>query len=470
MKLRISRWILAFCWGGIALAAGAQGDNPDPNAPQPAAPANVPTAQTPPLPTAPATPPGNPPPPLANSADLWSQNYLTGNWGGFRDELKNHGVTFTPNYTAEVFGNPSGGRRQGVVTDGLLDAELTIDLDPLTNGAIKDTSFYAEAFYIYGSNLSTQSVGDFSITSNIAAYNTLRLQELWLQKLFWNKKLSVKIGNMAVDNEFFQSNSASLFISGTFGGFTLIANNVVNAPIYPLASPGVRVQLLPTAQTYVMAGVFGQDAKSNPAVNNQNGTLFALNSKSGMLVMSEAGFLLNQGPKDKGLQGTYRLGSFLDTSNHATFASQAAFSNGSGPLRSAGTNFGIYGVMDQQIYSKDSEILSLFVRSGSAPSNTNFVDYYMEGGFNFAGFVPGRDKDVGGLAVARSHVSGDYSDSQVAQGNPPSTAETVIEATYKVQFAPWWSIQPDLQYIVTPSGVQGSHNALVLGVRTNMAF
>jgi porin len=126
--------------------------------------------------------------------------------------------------------------------------------------------------------------------------------------------------------------------------------------------------------------------------------------------------------------------------------------------------------MDQQIYQHGAENISLFVRSGGAPSNTNFVDYYVDGGFNFTGFIPGRYNDIAGLALARSHVSSDYSDSQVAQGGAPSSAETVIEATYKAQLAPWWSLQPDLQYIFTPSGVQGSKDALVLGLRSSVAF
>ena len=189
-----------------------------------------------------------------------------------------------------------------------------------------------------------------------------------------------------------------------------------------------------------------------------------------MLVMSEAGYLLNQSPNDRGLQGTYRLGSFVHTANYETWQSQANFANGTGPLQSAGANYGVYGVMDQQIYAHGGEGISLFVRSGGAPSNVNFVDYYVDGGFNFTGFIPGRYDDVAGIAVARSHVSDPFSDSQVAQGNPPSTAETVVEATYKVQIAPWWSVQPDVQYIFTPSGVQGSKNATVLGLRTSVAF
>jgi len=45
-----------------------------------------------------------------------------------------------------------------------------------------------------------------------------------------------------------------------------------------------------------------------------------------------------------------------------------------------------------------------------------------------------------------------------------------LEATYKVQIAPWWSIQPDFQYIFTPGGEQGIHNATGVGLRTTVAF
>jgi carbohydrate-selective porin OprB len=45
-----------------------------------------------------------------------------------------------------------------------------------------------------------------------------------------------------------------------------------------------------------------------------------------------------------------------------------------------------------------------------------------------------------------------------------------IEVTYQVHVTPWCNIQPDLQYIINPSGVVGSHNALVLGLRTSINF
>lgn len=403
---------------------------------------------------------------------ILDQNLMTGNWGGFRDTLADDGVKFSPTYIGEVFGNPSGGMKQGVIYDGLLNLPLDLDLERMSDGGVDDLTLHANALYIHGASLSQFYVGDFSNTSNIAGYNTLRLQELWLQKWFWEKRISLKVGNIAVDSEFFQSSSASLFINGTFGAFTFIGSNVPNAPIYPTASPGVRLQFLPTSAFYVMAGVYGMDNSSDLATNNKNGTRFALTASSGMLIMSEAGYLLNQSPNDRGLQGTYRLGSFVHTANYDNWGSQAASALGTGSLQSAGANYGIYGVVDQQIYSKADQTISLFVRSGGAPSNVNFVDWYAEGGFNFTGFIPGRESDVAGIAVARSHVSRNFSDSQILQGATPYTAETVLEATYKAQIAPGWSVQPDFQYIVTPGGEQGVGipNAVVVGLRTTVAF
>jgi porin len=426
------------------------------------------------LPTAASASPGAPEG-LTDSGEtaFMDQDLMTGDWGGLRKTLENDGLKFTPIYYGEVFGNPTGGAGQGVIYDGLLDLNLDLDLDRMSEGTLSDLTLHVDADYIHGASLSGSFVGDFSNTSNIAGYNTLRLQNLWLQKQFWEKRIAVKVGNISVDgpNEYFQSSSASLFINGTFGAFTFIASNVPNAPVYPLASPGVQIQVQPLSNFYVMSGVYGLDNDSDPTTNNKNGTHFALRQNSGVLVMTEAGYLLNQSPNDRGLQGTYRIGSWLNTGNSSTFASRVDKDDGTGELHSAGANYGVYGVMDQQIYSKADQAISFFVRSGGAPSNTNFVDWYAEGGFNFTGFIPGRASDVAGLAVARSHVSRDFSDSEIAEGENPFTAETVVEATYKIQVAPWWTIQPDFQYIFTPGGEEGVvQDAVVLGLRTTVAF
>jgi len=55
--------------------------------------------------------------------------------------------------------------------------------------------------------------------------------------------------------------------------------------------------------------------------------------------------------------------------------------------------------------------------------------------------------------------------------------EAVFELSYTAQIAPWWTVQPDIQYIVHPNGGQNSNdptvrldNAFVAGVRSTIKF
>ena len=61
---------------------------------------------------------------------------------------------------------------------------------------------------------------------------------------------------------------------------------------------------------------------------------------------------------------------------------------------------------------------------------------------------------------------------------PVRDYESLIEVDYLVTLAPWWSVQPDVQYIIHP-GLGGANplkpnatipNATVLGLRTTITF
>lgn len=399
---------------------------------------------------------------------FWKRDTLTGDWGGLREELEDKGITIAPTWQAEVFGN-TGGAAQGAISDGLFNLPIDLDLERLT-GFWKDATFHANVLYIYGPSLSGQYVGDFSNTSNIAFYNSIRLQELWLQQSFWDKRASVRAGMLAADTEFFGSEASSLFINGTFGAFTLFGANFINAPVYPIASPGVRLDVAPTSKFDFKAAIFGMNSELDPTGNDKNGTRFAVSSSDGPLFALEAAYLVNQSPGDRGLVGTYKVGAFIQHGNYNTWMSQASSALGTGNLSPNETNYAVYFVADQQVYEHGGQTINAFFRGGFAPGRLNFVDRYFDAGLNFGGFVPGRPLDVAGVAIARSGISGDFSTAQQLQGGSAASSETVIEATYKINIAPWWSIQPDVQYIVNPSGNEGSSNAFVLGVRTSIAF
>ena len=403
---------------------------------------------------------------------IFTRETALGDLGGARVDLATQlGIAITPNYIGEIMGNPTGGIKQGVVYDGLLNVPLDIDVDRLTHGLTSDLIFHANALWLQGQGLSVRHTGDFSNTSNISGYNTVRLQELWLEQYFWRKRANLRVGILAADAEFFTTSNGSLFLNGTFGAFTLVGANLPDPPIFPVAAPGVRIFVQPVSKFSFQAGIYGGDSGGSQDENN-HGTNFNLRSRDGALIFSEVAYYRNQSPGDRGLTGTYKLGAFVHTGSQAfqTFDSQTRVALGTGDSQDRSTNFGVYGVIDQDLYKYGGKTISGFFRVGGAPEDVNFVSFYVDGGINFTGFVPTRLRDIAGVAVAHSSISDDYSRSDRAQGGPGYSSETVLEATYRITFAPWFFVQPDLQYIFNPSGAHGSHDALVLGARTSVVF
>jgi porin len=382
---------------------------------------------------------------------------LLGDPWGFRNTINNYGFDFTPVYTGEVMDNTSGGMKQGTVYNHSLNLPLTIYLDKIADWWDGGT-IHANALWIAGRSLSADYVGDISGASNIAGYDTIRLQEFWFQQPFWSMRASIKAGLVAADAEFFTSDTSSLFINGTFGAFTLVGANLPNPPVYPMATPAVRFLIQPIPQFYFQSGIYYGNTSAQD--ENKNGLDFNFNSLDGALVFSEIGWLVNQAAGDRGLVGTYKLGSFVHTANFTDWQTGAG----------EGADYGVYGVVDQEIYKHGGRVVSFFTRGGGTPADVNIIAWYVDGGFNFSGFVPGRLLDTAGVALACSSFSSDFSDAQVSSGTRAYNTESVLEATYKMQLSAWWTLQPDFQYIFTPSGEDGSRNATILGLRTTLVF
>jgi porin len=409
--------------------------------------------------------------------DIWRQANLTGNWGGLRDKLHDDGADFYAQYTSEALGNPYGGNfGHGAIYEGLLETRVSFDFEKMTGGAWKGTTFRASSYWTHGPSLTQQDVGDFSTISNIDAYDTVRLHELWLQQNFLDDKISLEAGQIAVDSEFFISPCALLFFNGTFGAFPLITDGFqpFNPPIYPLTSTGARLKLQPIDSIYFMTAVYNGDAGTQKG--NNDGTRFGFSAQTGILSFTELGYLLNQGKDDKGMPGSYKLGGWVHTANFSTWSSQAALAKGAGPLQSAGVGYGIYGVADQMIWRTEPnaagnpQSLCVCLRTGAAPSRSGMVDFDIDAGLNFYGLIPGRKDDIAGLGVARSAISHDFSDFSQATGGSAFKYEAVIEGTYQANLAPWWQLQPDVQYIFSAGAQAHSPDALVVGLRSTVTF
>jgi porin len=370
------------------------------------------------------------------------------------------GVLLKLGYTGEVFGNFSGDR-QGAEYEGLLKLEARCNLETLLH--LPRTVFYASVLDTHGKGLTDQYVHDLNVLSNIDAYDTFRLYELWLQYGGPLDRFSIRVGQLASDAKFFGTDSSQLFINNSFGVFGTI-NNDITAPDYPTAAPGLRLRYKPEPHLYLQLAAFdGNPGHQN--LNDKYGTHFGLNRGDGAFLVAEAKYRWHQKENDQAgwdptgeLPGTYTAGFFWAT---RTFADETGAASHRG-------DYGGYVAVDQQVYGpKDGPgRLSLFARFSATPADRNFVSWYADGGFNLVGPFPGGEADVFGMALAYTRISDDFSDGLPIEAHH----ETVLEATYLRKIDDYLSVQPDLQFVFDPGGLGRSKDAIVAGLRFILTF
>lgn len=429
----------------------------------------------------------------AGESDLRTRDTLTGDWGGARTRLWNRGIDLRLTYTGEVFGLLSGGATTGASYEDLIDLEVNADLEKLVGW--KGGSAHVSLLQIdNGGRNAADLVGSLTDPSNIDASPTFRLFTVYLEQEL-GRAGSFRAGQIAADDEFLISSTAAPLIASTFGWPGIAAADFPRGgPAYPLATPGARLALTPTNETKIMAAVFSGDPAGecpllqNPQSCNPHGTTFSFTG--GAMFMGELQYRPNPSQEDE--TGTaYRIGGWYHTGK---FADQAIGNGNDGTIIAIAenpaspiehqTNWGLYAVVDQVLWQSDTARVMAFWRGGIAPPDRNFVSWYMDGGFGIAGLVPGRPDDVLTFGVAHSNVSRDEAarvrsawrlfgyPTKVRSGN------IVYELTYTAKLTPWWSLQPDLQYIsypgVAPIGPDGLPrpvgDALLVGLRTTVAF
>lgn len=105
----------------------------------------------------------------------YAGEFATGDWGGTRTALSDKGLDITIGYTAEVFGNVSGGFRQGAAFNGLLELGLDVDLEKLAG--IKGLTAHIDGSLPSGESFSGSYGGDFGTVTNLEFYNSARIFE-----------------------------------------------------------------------------------------------------------------------------------------------------------------------------------------------------------------------------------------------------------------------------------------------------
>jgi porin len=391
---------------------------------------------------------------------------------GYRTRVADKGITFSAQYIAEIWGNPVGGVSSGTVYTGLMTLEGKIDLQKLLGwrGASLSTRWY----WLSGKDISAEHVGNIFTVSNIAGFATIRMNELWFQQNFVDDRISIRVGQLGADSEFYVSTYAIVFLNAALSWSPSLFTNTPNGgPVYPMSTPAIHLALTPVNWLNYHGAIF----QGNPFAQdvNRHGFRWDLSSSNGYFSIHELSFRLNQESGSRGLPGTFKIGGWFDTMPDPN-------TNMTQPW-----NYGFHFVADQMLYrvprsdslpvrdNKDQQPtpvsptdkgLGAFTHIGLSPQNSSFINFYIDGGLTYKGLISSRDNDVLGIAVGYGHLKNNPQDNK---GGSNPNYEMLLETTYQIELATWLSLQPDLQYVIHPSGTN-IPNALVLGARTTLSF
>jgi porin len=345
-------------------------------------------------------------------------------------------------YTSDNVSNLAGGIKTGYGYLGMATIHVGFDVEKA--GLWKGGQLFINAANTHGATPSADLLGDMQVASNIEAGNHTYLQELWFKQTIHNVELTVGLQDLNV--EFANSENGSLFLNSSFGILPIISGNLA-APIFPLTSLGLTAKWNITENTAWLNAVY--DGSPTDFDYNPYNVKWEFVSGDGLLAISE----LQQSLTISDLPGTYKMGIYT----HSHIIEKNFQSNFSDSLNHY--TVGAYVYADQKVWVQVDRSLGVFIQAGYSPSKISVNNAYIGIGANLTGMFSKSKDDVLGFAIAHENF------------NNHLGSETTLELTWKKQLHGNIFIQPDVQYIIKPSGKNsGLENCLAGIIRLGLAF
>ena len=378
------------------------------------------------------------------TSESWGQrDRLLGDLGGLRTVLARHGMALEISSLDEVFGSPENPLDSGAEGSyhGLTD--VTLSIDTAGAGWWRGGRFFIDLQNARGGDISDH-VGDLQGISNIVAPPGTRVVEYFLDQNFADGRFRLKFGKQDANADFVVSEGGGEFVNSSFG---LIPT--VPLPTFPAPALGVMAAWAPSDAVLFKVGYWdGAPAVcscvSAAIVDGSNGTV----SAAGIEITPFGGDITD---------GTYRVGvwrhSDIDISTPTAKTSVE-------PL--TGSAKGLYFTADQGIWESGARRLAVFAQGGWGEADRSEVSRYFGGGLTFTSPFVSRPDDIAGIGVAHAEVG------ELERGAGLGGSETVVELFYKVSVLGWMTLNPDLQWIHRPGGVDTT--AFAAGLRVATVF
>ena len=385
------------------------------------------------------------------STQFLQQDTLTGDWAGRRTTLADKGITLEASLTTDYYKNLKGGLdTQGDATRRLFEISAEIDFEKLAN--IKGLTLNA-LFITNNGQFPADETGQ--VQQDFTDINTGRrtqFDELYLQYVF-SDTLKIKLGKLDTYSDF----SSSIFAEDYQNIGMMNPATLVLARTVPDTSFGAIIFYKPTQNTHLNIAIYdgAADSANNPIPTGKRGPKSLWESPDNMFYIAEFGYHYTC-PKE--LPGHLTAGIWSHQGNLNKF-------DGTTTDQSSG----YYLTLDQALHLEspnnkdDNQGLYFSAIYGYANPDVSPFEHHFSTAFTYQGPIPSRNNDTLGLGFTYAKLS-DKPGANFAKND-----EAAFEIFYKYQVTPFFSIKPDLQYIINPAG-QNTPDATVFSLRAQIDF
>ena len=346
--------------------------------------------------------------------------------------------------TGDLWSVTSGGADRDLVYLDDLDLQLSLDLERLTGWQGAQAFIYG--LYTNGNSVSERAA-DFNGISNIeTGVEAVRLVEAWIDQSFAEGKGSIRLGLYDVASEFDVGEVRALFLNSGHGSGSDFSQSGLNGPsMWPVTSLAVRVNYQFEGDIY-LRGTIADGVPGNPDYPKR--TTIDLQENDGLLLVAETGIARDG-----------RLWSF----GAWTYTEEAPDLDSSGEH----ANYGAYLALEERLLSSeadDSFNLSGSVRLGVANEDVNPLSTFFSATLVATGLIPAWPEDQIGLGFMLANGS----DKFLSTIGDPEDHEINIELTYFTNLTENITIQPDIQWVISP-GLDGTvEDVFVFGLRLSV--
>ncbi len=382
---------------------------------------------------------------------------MTGDWGGTRQDLANHGITLDA-YLAQVWqGVVSGGRETGSQYMGR--GQIDLNLDTARMGLWPGGLFSVIGEGHYGNSIASNTGSVFPVNSNelfpqsddgFVVPQVTYTQFVSKQLGFFVGKIATIGGQSGDVNEFAYGKGDEQFLNTSLS-FTPIA-----AVTIPYSTLGFGTVVIPVDDLQLTGLVLDPHGTADSGGFD---TLFADGATFSVVGRYRTHFF--------DMTGHQLLGGAYSTSSYADLDQRAVnFVIPGLPTEKADNSWCVFYNGDQYFYQPDPKVdrgVGVFGRVGRSDGIANPIKWFASAGVAGKGMIPGREYDQFGIGYYYAWAADTQIPSVLGFGDAQG-----VETYYQFAVTRWAQLSPDIQWI-RPSQ-QNVDSSWILGLRLKLIF